>query len=114
MNEVCFRMLLRALSEKNDLDLYEWHQTSLVSPIELATVLKEGMEKGLLAFNQDGCNVALTPYGQEWLKVNGTKMFGEEGEKSWKEMPQEMTWQNDDMFEEIYISDDLKKLLNNM
>lgn len=114
MNEVCFKMLLRALSKKSNLNLYEWHQKSLISPIELATALRKGLEKGLLIFNQDDCNVALTPYGQEWLKVNGARMFGEEVEKSWKEMPQKMVWQDDDMFEDVYISDDLKNLLNNI
>ena len=104
----------RYLYENGNIDLYQWHQTTRVSPIELAVIVNEEVKKGRIILNGDKNSISITDYGKKWLEANKLELFAEEKEQPWKIVPDDMKYQGDDFFDTLFDQNDLQNLIDNL
>ena len=107
-------LLYRYLYENAEMDLYQWHQTNLVSPIELAAIVKEEICNGRIQLNDDKTRITLTDYGKKWIETNKLFLFAEEKEKEWKIVPDDMNYKGDELFDSLFDINDLQNLVENL
>lgn len=96
------------------MELYNWHQMTCISPIELAEIVRGEVKEGRIQLNENKTSLSLTDYGHKWLEANGTAMFTEEKEMPWKKIPEEMAAQGDALFDSLFIRDDLQHLIDHL
>lgn len=100
-------ILLVLFKEKQGIDIYTFHEKYLLSPGQIARVVRKYQIEGVLDF--DGKNISLTQHGKNWLIRNRLKVLQGKRELPWKVIPED--------FKQEKISldhsnlPDLKKLL---
>lgn len=107
-------LLYRYLYENAVMDLYQCHQTNLISPIELAAIIKEEISKGRIQLNDDKTRITLTDYGRKWIETNKLYLFAEEKEKEWRHVPEDMKYKGDELFDSLFDINDLQNLVDNL
>lgn len=107
-------LLYRYLYENVEMDLFQWHQANLVSPIELAAIIKEEVSNGRIQLNDDKTRITLTDYGKRWIETNKLNLFAEEKEKEWRYIPEDMNYKGDKLFDSLFDINDLQNLVDNL
>lgn len=111
----CFQIqLYKSLYECGVVDLYDFHQKFLVSPIELADIIRTEVGKGFVQLNADKTAVYLTEYGAKWLEANRNRIFTEERDMPWKDLPDDMKGEGNDLFDVLFNGCDLQHLVDNL
>ena len=106
--------LYRYLYETEDMDLYQWHRTNLISPIEMAAIIKEEVSNGRIQLNDDKTHITLTDYGKKWVETNKLNLFAEEKEREWRYVPEELNYKGDKLFDSLFDLNDLQNLIDNL
>ena len=106
--------LYRHLYENGDMDLYQWHQDTCISPIELANIVNKEIKEGRIILSADKSRISITDFGKKWLEVNKLELFAEEKEQPWRYVPDDMNYSGDKLFDSLFDTNDLQKLIDNL
>ena len=80
-------ILLALYKEKKGSDIYAFHEKYLLSPGQIARVVRKYHKEGVIDF--DGKNILLTQYGRNWLIVNRLQVFRGKRTLPWKVIPED-------------------------
>jgi len=114
MNEINQKQLLRILYEQGPIDLYAWHQETCLSPISIANAVLSLRKKGLLELSDNYENASLTEYGRKWVVIHSKELFATKRDEPWKNVPEEMSFDDDLFSHSLFEVSDLQKLLDNI
>jgi len=81
-------IILRELFSKGSSTIYYFHEKYLLSPGQLARSLNKLIEMNIAQLNDD--ELKITDFGIKWTISNRKKIFLEEKELFWKEIPDYM------------------------
>ncbi|CAL2080800.1 helix-turn-helix domain-containing protein [Tenacibaculum sp. 190524A05c] len=90
---------VKELFDSKQVNLYHFHEKYLLSPAQLARTIKKFREEGIIELNDD--KISLTTKGEKWIICSRKKLFLNERNKYWKEVPLEMK-QESIMINEFY------------
>ena len=80
-------ILLVLFKEKKGVDIYTFHEKYLLSPGQIARVVRKYKIEGVLDF--DGEKIILTEYGRNWLIRNRLQVLMGKRAHPWKVIPEE-------------------------
>ena len=111
MMDIIQKQLLRILYEKENINIYEWHIETCLSPISIANAVLSLRKSGVLQLSDKHENACLTGYGRKWIERNSKELFASKSEEPWKIVPKEMASADDVFFQTFYEVSDLQRLL---
>lgn len=114
MMENTQKQLLRILYEQETVNVYAWHKKTCLSPISIANAVLSLRNSAILLLSDNHENVCLTEYGRKWIERNSKELFASKSDEPWKNVPEDMSSTDDDLFQTFFEVSDLQKLLNSL
>ncbi len=112
--EINQKQFLRALYERKTINIYAWHQETCMSPVSIASVVLSLRKNGLLQLSDNLEDASLTEYGRKWVVIHSKELFATKSEEPWKNVPEEMSFDDDLFSHSLFEVADLQKLLDNL
>lgn len=100
-------IILKRLFSRPDewIDPYDFHQSNLLSPGQLARSIRKLLSEVLIEYQQE--RIRLTSYGREWTIANKSKFY--KVNKSWKDVPSEFKRPRLNI-DEVYLPENINKI----
>lgn len=112
--EIVQKKLLRTLCEQETIDIFAWHQETCLSPISIANAVLLLRKDGLLQLSDNHESASLTDYGRKWVKLHSKELFATKSEEPWKNVPIEMSSEEDVSSQGLFETSDIQKLLDSI